>query len=94
MLHKYANIAFLLLAWGLSPWSLSAADLEVGRPKLLVSLGAVDRPPAPDSLSSLTYVSNGVYWAATDWNPELFELRVDLAADGTPEKLEITRKCA
>ncbi|MCQ2391158.1 MAG: esterase-like activity of phytase family protein [Kiritimatiellae bacterium] len=87
MSHKYANIALLLLAWGLSPWRAGAATGK------LSSLGALDRPPSPDSLSSLTLVSNGVYWAATDWDPALYELHVGFAEDGTPQKLEISHKC-
>ena len=54
----------------------------------------LNRPAEPASLSSLTFVSNGVYWAATDWHPALYEIVIKADADGKPTDIEITRKCA
>ena len=53
----------------------------------------MDRPADPASLSSLTFVSNNVYWSATDWKPSLYELRVESDAKGRPTRIACTRKC-
>ena len=53
----------------------------------------IDRPPEPTSLSSLTFVSNGVYWSSTDWKPALYELTFDMQKGAAPTGLKISRKC-
>ena len=59
----------------------------------LVHVGDVVRPDEPASLSSLTFVSNGVYWSATDWKPALYELKVESDDEGRPKSVACTRKC-
>ena len=53
----------------------------------------IDRPDEPASLSSLSFVSNGVYLSATDWRPALYELSVARADNGRTPYLSIARKC-
>ena len=53
----------------------------------------LNRPAEPASLSSLTFVSNGVYWAATDWRPAVYEIAVKSAPDGVPSGMDITLRC-
>ena len=59
----------------------------------LAYVGEIDRPEDPASLSSLSFVSNGVYWSATDWRPALYELRVENGDGGRPTNLAIEKKC-
>ena len=53
----------------------------------------IDRPEKPEALSSLSFVSNGVYLSATDWHPALYELSVVAADNGRSPDLSIARKC-
>ena len=57
------------------------------------TVGELNRPDEPASLSSLSFVSNGVYWSSTDWKPALHEIVLHPGADGTPDELKITRLC-
>ena len=56
-------------------------------------VGDVDRPDEPASLSSLAFVSNNVFWSATDWKPALYELRVESDANGSPTSVVCKLKC-
>jgi hypothetical protein len=42
------------------------------------------RPAEPKSLSAAATVSNGVYWTATDWNSQIWEMRLENDASGIP----------
>ena len=72
------------LAWAI-PCAAMALTLE--------TVCEIDRPPEPESLSSLAFVSNDVYWASTDWRPKMYELTVRRAADGKPNGVSIALKC-
>ena len=48
------------------PWTAAALTFT--------TVCELDRPDEPTSLSSLSFVSNGVYWSSTDWKPALHEI--------------------
>ncbi len=68
------------------PWTAAALTFT--------TVCELDRPDEPTSLSSLSFVSNGVYWSSTDWKPALHEIVLRQGADGKPDGLTITRLCA
>ena len=68
------------------PWTAAALTLT--------TVCELDRPNEPASLSSLSFVSNGVYWSSTDWKPALHEIVLRQDASGKPDDLKITRLCA
>ncbi len=80
-MRSSTKLLFLLL-----PWTAGALTL--------VPVCELDRPDDPASLSSLSLVSNGVYWTSTDWKPTLHEIVLRHAEDGKPNGLKITRLCA
>ena len=53
----------------------------------------IERPSAPTSLSSLCFISNGVYWSSTDWKPTLYELTLEMRDGAAPSGLAIKEKC-
>lgn len=54
----------------------------------------IPRPPGAASLSGVTCVSNGVYWAATDWQPALWEMTLPLEPKtGRPQGCRLRRLC-
>ncbi len=67
------------------PWAAAAMSLS--------HVCELERPSEPASLSSLTFVSNGVYWSSTDWHPALYEITIKKSPDGKPNGLDIVRKC-
>ena len=68
------------------PWTAAALTLT--------SVCELDRPDEPASLSSLSFVSNNVYWASTDWNPALHEITLQTATNGVPVRMTLARVCA
>lgn len=44
------------------------------------------RPAEPSSLSSVTRVAAGVYWTATDWDSQIWEMRFGSDASGLPDR--------
>lgn len=79
MRHTKTTLTILL------PWTAAALSLT--------PVCELERPPEPTSLSSLSFVSNGIYWSSTDWQPTLYELRLDMPAGGRPANLKIAEKC-
>lgn len=67
------------------PWAAVAMSLS--------PVCELERPSDPASLSSLTFVSNGVYWSSTDWHPAVYEITIKKSSDGKPNGLDIVRKC-
>lgn len=65
---------------------LPAAIAEDGRWRIEV-VGELARPdlPGSESMGGITWISNSVYWAVTDWNPVVWEL--DMPADPATGKL-------
>ena len=78
-----SNLKVLLLSL---PWTAAALTFT--------TVDELDRPDEPASLSSLSFVSNGVYWSSTDWKPALHEIVLQQGANGKFDGLKITRVCA
>ena len=78
---RFTKTALLLFA----PWAAAAMSIS--------QVCELERPSDPASLSSLTFVSNGVYWSSTDWHPVLYEITIKKSSGGKPDGLDIVRKC-